>query len=111
MASSRPLDESCDDEYTPTFRHSRVQCSIHCANSCFVEKYKDSYERRYREMLTMIPALRYLSIWHNDLMAFAKTFGPITDRSKSKGTSVSSASDDQNTAYEHSVTMIRQLQI
>jgi len=40
-----------------------------------LDKYKSRYEERYKEMLAMIPALRYLSIWHHDLMAFAKTFG------------------------------------
>ncbi|XP_067942965.1 uncharacterized protein [Watersipora subatra] len=68
------------------------------------DKYKGSYVKRFHQMLSMIPALRYLSIWHNDLMAFAKTFGPIIDRSKVK---TSSTTKD----YEHSVAMIRQLQI
>ena len=56
----------------------------------------------------MVPALRYLSIWHNDLMAFAKTFGPISDRAKPKPPSSEST---HNSDYEHSVRMIGQLQI
>ena len=74
----------------------------------FSEKYKERYLKRYRDMLNMVPALRYLSIWHNDLMAFAKTFGPISDRAKPKPPSCEST---HNSDYEHSVRMIGQLQI